>query len=317
MDKILVTGGCGLIGQHICSGLLKKGYDVIAVDRKASTYNEGKLRYTFIEASPDDKIAYRQIFDMYKFDIIIHCACTADNDFENKFTEQETIVSDVCDRFIFQYSMEKNVKKFILMSTDQVYEFKKSREPIREDNELKPVSNYAVMKYNSEKALISEMKRNKNVMCCIVRFAPIYTKNFIPNLETKITDPKDNVKFVYGKGQYGFQFCCLHNLVDFILCYLKSATDMTYAGIYNVADKHLTTATDIIDFMRENYGLGTVIQKTPGGAFSKLKGLFSGNKEDRTDYRWLDMSKLENNNMLDTTRASKFTAFRWDLNNTK
>ena len=317
MDKILVTGGCGLIGQYICSGLLKKGYEVIAVDSKSGAFNEGKLRYTFIEASPDDKITYRQIFDRYKFDIVIHCACTVDNDFGAEVTDDDVIVSGVCDRFIYQYSMEKNVKKFILLSTDQVYEFRKSREPIHEDDELKPVTNYASLKYSSERSLIEEMKKNKNVMCCIVRFAPIYTKTFIANLEAKITDPKDDIKFVYGKGQYGFQLCCLYNLVDFILCYLKSATDMSYAGIYNVGDKHLTTAIDIIDFMRENYGLGTVIQKTPGGAFSKIKEFFSSAKEDRVNYRWLDMSKLENNNMLDTTKASKFTTFRWDLHNTK
>ena len=34
METVLVTGGCGLIGQHICSGLLKKGFEVIAVDRE-------------------------------------------------------------------------------------------------------------------------------------------------------------------------------------------------------------------------------------------------------------------------------------------
>ena len=42
MKRVLVTGGCGLIGQHICSGLLKKGYEVIAVDAKEGFYNTGK-----------------------------------------------------------------------------------------------------------------------------------------------------------------------------------------------------------------------------------------------------------------------------------
>ena len=92
---------------------------------------------------------------------------------------------------------------------------------------------------------------------------------------------------------------------------------MTYAGVYNVSDKLLTSAADIINFMRANYHLGTVVQKTPGGAISKLKGLFGGNKEEKTNYRYLDMSKLENNNMLDNTRAAKLLNFRWSLQNTK
>ena len=29
MKNVLVTGGCSRIGDHMCSGLLKKGYNVI------------------------------------------------------------------------------------------------------------------------------------------------------------------------------------------------------------------------------------------------------------------------------------------------
>ena len=34
METALVTGGSGLIGKHIVSGLLKKGYAVISVDKE-------------------------------------------------------------------------------------------------------------------------------------------------------------------------------------------------------------------------------------------------------------------------------------------
>ena len=214
--------------------------------------------------------------------------------------------------------MSENVKKVILLSTDQVYQFPKTREPIREDSDLKPVTNYARMKYSSEKAFISELQHHKtDAIGCIVRFAPVYTKNFTDNLTAKITDPKDGTNFVFGEGQYGFQMCCVHNLVDFILCYLKNAEDKSSEGFYNVSDKLLISASDIITFMRENHRLGAVIQRQPVGAIGKIKGLFAGNKEERSNYRFLDFGKLENNNMLDNTRASKFASFRWDIHNTK
>jgi UDP-glucose 4-epimerase len=145
----------------------------------------------------------------------------------------------------------------------------------------------------------------------------VYALNFTDNLVAKLTDPKDGTKFVYGKGQYGFQFCCVHNLVDFILCFVKNAEDMQFAGIYNVCDKMAITAADIISFMREHHSLGTVLQKTPGGALSKIKGIFGGNKDEKTNYRYLDLSKLENNNLLDNTKAKKLVNFRWDIHNTK
>ena len=40
METALVTGGSGLIGKHIVSGLLKKGYAVISVDKEDDGYND-------------------------------------------------------------------------------------------------------------------------------------------------------------------------------------------------------------------------------------------------------------------------------------
>ncbi|EWM54686.1 NAD-dependent epimerase/dehydratase family protein [Ruminococcus flavefaciens] len=317
MEKVLVTGGCGLIGQHICSGLLKKGYEVIAVDREESGYNVGKLNYSSVECDPTDKNTIAELFEKNKFDVVIHAACTVDNDMGPIVTEKQMSDSASIDKFIFRYAMTEEVKKFIMLSTEQVYQFPKTREPIREDSDLKPSTNYAVLKYSSEKALVSELQHHKEVICCIIRYSPVYTLNFTDNLVAKITDPKDGSLFVYGQGQYGFQFCCVHNLVDFILCYVKNADKTSLSGVYNVGDKLLTTAADIITFMRENHRLGAVLQKTPAGAISKLKGIFGGSKEEKTNYRYLDLSKVENNNMLDKTKASKFTNFRWDIHNTK
>jgi UDP-glucose 4-epimerase len=67
--------------------------------------------------------------------------------------------------------------------------------------------------------------------------------------------------------------------------------------------------------MREKHRLGAVVQKSPG-ALTKIKGIFIS-KEEKTNYRYLDLAKLENNNMLDKTRAAKYVNFRWDIHNTK
>ncbi|MBR1823759.1 MAG: NAD(P)-dependent oxidoreductase [Ruminococcus sp.] len=316
METVLVTGGCGLIGQHIVSGLLKKGFAVIAVDKERTDYNDNKVNYTFVQADVTDKDAIGDLFENNEIDIFVHAACTVDNDLDPIVTDKQVKDSAAVDKFIYRYAMTSNIKKLVLLSTDQVYDFPKTREPIREDNELKIHSNYAALKYASEKALIKEMAHHKEVICCVLRFSPVYTLNFTENLMSKIVDPKDGSLFVAGKGQYGFQFCCVHNLVDFILCFAQNADDMSYAGTYNVSDKLLITAADIISFMREHHSLGAVVSKTPGSAMSKLKGLF-GNKEEKQNYRYLDLSKLENNNMLDNTKASKLLSFRWDIHNTK
>ena len=217
------------------------------------------------------------------------------------------------DKFIYHYAVTSTIKKVVMLSTSQIYQFPKTREPIREDSDLKPITNYAVMKYASEKMMVTEMQHHKDIIGCIIRFAPVYTFNFNDNLLTKITDQKDGSLFVFGQGQYGFQFCCVHNLVDFILCYIKNADSPRCSGVYNVGDKLLTSAADIISFMREHHRLGAVVQKSPASAMSKLKGIFGASKEEKQNYRYVDVNKLENNNMLDCTRAAKYINFRWDI----
>lgn len=319
MNTVLVTGGCGIIGQHVCSGLLKKENIVIAVDSKAGNYNEGKANYSFIEAGPADKTKYAEIFENNQIDVVVNLACTVDNDFTNIVTENEMQISKTFDKFIYRFAFEAGIKKIVTVSTSQVYKLVDSREPLREDDELKPVSNYAVMKLESENEFAKELRTQKNAICCICRVAPVYTKNYYDNLVAKITDPKDGSKFVYGTGQYGFQFCCVHNLVDFILCFVKNADEPKYTGIYNVSDKNLTTASDIIAFMNKYHSLAPVVQKSSlkSSGLANIIRKVSKNKDEKIDYRYLDWSTFLYNNMLDNNKASKITSFRWDIHNTK
>ena len=55
--KILVTGGAGFIGSHLCEALIKDGHEVVALD-DFSTGNrsnlrllEGETRFTFVVES--------------------------------------------------------------------------------------------------------------------------------------------------------------------------------------------------------------------------------------------------------------------------
>ena len=76
MNTVLVTAGGGQIGDHICSGLLKKGNAVIAVDTKDSGYNTGKDNFTFVEGAPTDKNVYGDLFENNHIDMLVHAAFT-------------------------------------------------------------------------------------------------------------------------------------------------------------------------------------------------------------------------------------------------
>ena len=140
MATILVTGGCGLIGDHVCSGLLKKGNTVIAVDKKESDYNTGKDNYCFREAAPSDQGRYSEIFDEFEIEYVVHLACTVDNDFGPVVEKAQFDECAACDKFLYKLAISKNVQKFILLSSTQVYKQPDSREPVREDEPVQTMS---------------------------------------------------------------------------------------------------------------------------------------------------------------------------------
>lgn len=318
MAKILITGASGLVGKKICSGLLKREHTVIGTDVKPDSYNEGKEGYRFALAGSRDRSVFEELFRNENFDVVVHAACTADNDLGDTITEDDVKNSSIYDDYIYTLAISSGVKQFILLSTSQVYEFPKTREPIRETDKVKIVSNYAKLKREAEKKLADSLKSDGTMIAAALRVAPIYTSDFSENLLCKILDPDTGGLFVYYSGDYGFQFCCLHNLVEFIMCFVKYADDKTYMGIYNVADNDICSAREIIKYARDRKTYGPVLQRNVGvdvvkGKLSKLK-----NRNDiKTNYRYNDMDTFFNNNVLDGTRAKKLCNFKWNIENTK
>lgn len=315
MATILVTGGCGRIGEKVCSGLLKKGNIVIAVDREPTAYNAEKENYFFRAAAPNEKSKYAEIFDEFQLDYVVHLACTVDNDFGPVVEKEQMDLSAACDKFIYKLAIGKEIQKFIMLSTTQIYKTPDTREPVREDDMTKPVTNYAKLKAASEEAFADDVRRTKTMVCCVMRIPPVYSFDFTDNLVSRITDPKDKRLFVFRTGEYGFHLCCIHNISDFIIGFLRQAEGLTYTGVYNVADSGLIMASEIITFMREHHRLGVVVQRSSAGV--SLKERLFGNAEEKTNYRYLDMSTLDKNFMFDTTKASRICPFRWNLMNTK
>lgn len=317
MGKILITGVSGLIGKTICASFLNSGHIVIGTDEKQDDCNGGK--YRFIKAGPMDRTVFESLFKKEKFDIVVHCACTADNDLGNVITERDMQKSSSYDDYIYSLAVSSGVEKFILISTSQVYEYPKTREPIRETDKLKLSSNYAKLKRDSELKLSEALAKVKNNMiAAALRVAPIYTSSFSDNLLSKIVDPDAGSLFVYYSGDYGFQFCCLHNLVEFILCFAQNADDKKYIGIYNIADNRIVSAREIIKYARARNTYGPVLQRNVGKDSIKDKiGKITNSNAGKTNYRYNDMSTFFNNNALDVTRAKKLCDFKWNIENTK
>ncbi len=310
MSTVFVTGASGMIGMYLTSSLLQKGHKVIATDSKSNSF-VGKENYSFVQCEISDKNAITDIINSNKIDTVVHLALTVDNDISSFITDQEEKAAKLSDKFLYKAVADRDIKNFILISTTTVYPVMKTREPIRETADTKPFSDYAKYKLEAEEHLMKEFKKSDCVPV-IARVAPIYTAEYTQNLRDRVYDTKDDVAFVYGDGSYGFSFCCLFNLVDFINGIIAGPSGR-YDGIYNVCDTRPTTAKEILDFEREHHRIGAVIQRTPGA----LSNIAIAGKKAKSDYRYVDYATLLHNWSYDNTKAQRIATFRWKLANTK
>ena len=309
MASILVTGASGMIGLYLTSSLLHKKHRVFGIDTRKNEFIGTDPNYTFIQCDITDKDAITNVIDSNKIDVVVHLANSVDNDIDPYVTDAEMKKSKICDKFIYAAANKAEVRSFILLSTTAIYGVQKGREPIRETAPEKGNSNYADLKMTSEKIMQKEFKKSETIPV-IARVAPIYDAEYTQNLRDRVFDAKENVAYIFNDGEYGFSFCCVFNLIDFINGIINVPTGR-YEEIYNLADSRLITAKEIIDYEKEHHRIGAVIQKSPGMGISINKGKM------KTDYRYFDPSITFNNWNIDNTRAKRIAPFRWTLSNTK
>ncbi len=309
MSSILVTGASGMIGTYLVSNLLSKKHKVFGVDSKTNELVGSDDNYSFIQSDVTNKDTISRILANEHIDVLVHLANSVDNDIDSYITDAEMKRSKMCDKFIYDLAVKAGCTSIILLSTTQVYGIQKGREPIRETFPEKGNTNYCDLKLASEKALLKATKKSETIPV-IARVAPIYDAEYTQNLHDRVFDPKEGVAYIYKEGEYGFSFCCIFNLIDFINGIINVPTGR-YEGIYNVADTRMITAAEIIDYEKKKYRIGAVIQKNPSINLTVNKGKM------KTDYRYFDPSASFSNWNIDNTKARRISTFRWNLTNTK
>lgn len=83
MKKVLVTGGAGFIGSHLCDALLRKGCEVLCIDnlytgsRKNIEHLFGHQYFNFVEVDITNSRMIIALGVENNFDEIYHLACPA------------------------------------------------------------------------------------------------------------------------------------------------------------------------------------------------------------------------------------------------
>lgn len=309
MPNIMVTGASGMIGMYLCSNLLHKQYTVFATDSKTNEFVGTNDAYKFTQCDISDKDSITNILLSNKIDAVVHLANSVDNDLDTYITDSEVKKSKMVDKYFYSAVNKAKAGSIILLSTTDVYGLQKGREPIREENPEKCVSNYGSLKLTGEKILNKEFKKSQT-KAIIARAAPIYSAEYTQNLRDRVYNTNEDYAYKFGDGDYGFSFCCVFNLVDFISGIIAE-NGGRHSDLFNIADTKMITAAQIIDYEMAHHRINRVEVKdnsyTWGSNKAKLK----------TDYRYFDPQHTFLNWCVDNTKARRYAPFRWSLNNTK
>jgi len=148
--KILVSGGAGFIGSHICDLLVGQGHEVAVVD-DLSTGKEinldPKVKLYKLDIG-DQKLA--QVFEKEKFDLVCHQAAVTDvrKSVADPISNAQGNILAMLN--LLENCRKFNVKKFVFASTGGALYGDTDQLPTKEDHPTKPISPYGINKLCGE-----------------------------------------------------------------------------------------------------------------------------------------------------------------------
>lgn len=267
MKNILVTGGAGFIGSHLCEALLRLGNRVIVIDNFNNYYhskikrsNIQEIRHTMIdknifegnfklyEGDIRDKGKLKEVF-REKIDIIVHLAAMAGVRYSIQQPELYYDVNINGTLNLLEKCRENNIKKFIFASSSSVYGNNKKVPFSESDNVDYPISPYAATKKSGE--LICYTYRHLyDISIACLRFFTVYGPRQRPDLAihkfTELILENKDIPF-YGDGTTERDYTYIDDIIDGILKVIEwMDEDKVKYGIFNLGGDHTISLNGMV-----------------------------------------------------------------------
>ena len=250
-QKILVTGGAGFLGSHLCDRLIADGADLLCVD---NFFTGTKRNVAHLMASPQFELLRHDVtFPLYvEVDRIFNLACPA-SPVHYQFDPVQTTKTSVHGA-INMLGLAKRVKARILQaSTSEVYGDPEVH-PQTESywgrvNCIGPRSCYDEGKRCAE-TLFFDYERQHNLDVKVVRIFNTYGPRMQPNdgrvVSNFITQALRGEDItIYGDGQQTRSFCYVSDLIDGIVRMMDS--DRSFHGPVNLGSPSEFTMIELAE----------------------------------------------------------------------
>lgn len=269
--NVLVVGGAGFIGSHLCDALLEAGNRVICVDnfslgtRDNIQHLENHTAFRLYEADATDWKKMSEIFREENVEQVFHLAANSDIQASANNPEVEYRNTYTTTFQILACMREYNVRKLFFASTSAVYG-NKGEELLDENTpNLNPVSYYGAAKLGSE-ALISAYSYMNDIDALVLRFpnviGPRLTHGVVFDFIHKLEQDDRNLT-ILGNGRQRKPYIYVTDLVGAIMKFCNP--EESGVTLYNVGVEGETSVTTIADIVCEEMGLRNVTYHYTGG----------------------------------------------------
>ncbi len=149
-SKVLVTGAAGFIGSHVVDELIKRGYDVVAMDDLSGGFLDNiSQNAEFVEGSINDVALINRLFSEHQFEYVFHLAAYAAeglSHFIKRFNYTNNLIGSV--NLINASVNAGSVRCFVFASSIAVYG--RGQVPMIEDMTPMPEDPYGISKFAVE-----------------------------------------------------------------------------------------------------------------------------------------------------------------------
>jgi UDP-glucuronate decarboxylase len=251
MKKILVTGGSGFLGSHLCERLLEKGNDVLCVD---NFFTGTKANVAHLIGDPKFELIRHDItFPLYvEVDEIYNLACPA-SPIHYQFDPVQTTKTAVHGA-INMLGLAKRVKAKILQaSTSEVYGDPEVHPQVESYwgrvNSVGVRSCYDEGKRCAE-TLFFDYWRQHRLRIKVVRIFNTYGPRMHPHDGRVISNfivqaLRGEDITIYGEGLQTRSFCYVDDLVEAMIRMMETPDDFT--GPINIGNPHEFTIAALAD----------------------------------------------------------------------
>ena len=259
--RVLVTGGSGFIGSHLCERLLNEGYDVLAVD---NYYSSTKDNIAHLLTHPRFEVLRHDVtFPLYvEVDEIYHLACPA-SPIHYQRDPVQTTKTAVHGSINMLGLAKRTGARILLTSTSEVYG-DPLQHPQSEDywgnvNPIGPRACYDEGKRAAE-TLFFDYRRQHGLSIKVARLFNTYGPRMHPRdgrvVSNFIMAALENRPLpVYGSGDQTRSFCYVDDLIDGLTALMHSPDDVTGPiNLGNPGEFTIAELADLVTKMTESTG---------------------------------------------------------------